>query len=127
MSGDHVPREEHAEKSRNDCGNYRRSSVRHVAPQGAALFLRSRPHVAPRIDFLLLDVRQPIDRGLIGVVGVLLEGSFLLDLRFLLIAHARRRRSMLRQGAWHLHQERGRAQRQQEQGKGGFFIAPDDW
>jgi hypothetical protein len=33
---------------------------------------------------------------------------------------------MLRHGAWHLHQERGRAQRQQEQVKGGFFIAPDD-
>src|SRR5262245_44143578 len=38
MAGDHVPREEHAKKSRNDRGNHRRSSVRHVAPQAQCYF-----------------------------------------------------------------------------------------
>src|SRR5262249_56793109 len=54
----------------------------------ATLFLRGRAHIAPRIGFLLLDVRQSAHRGLVGVVGILLKGPFLLNLRLFFIAHA---------------------------------------
>src|SRR5215475_13496856 len=64
----------------------------------ATLFLRRRAHIAPRICFLLLDVRQSAHRGLIGVVDFLLEGPFLLKLRFFFIAHALGRRRVLRIG-----------------------------
>ena len=65
--------------------------------------------VAPRIDFLLFDVRQSAHRRLVGIVGIFLVGPFFLDLGLFLIAHALGRRSMLRIGAWRLHQKRGRA------------------
>ena len=74
-----------------------------------AVILRGCPNVAPRIDFLLFDVRQSAHRRLVGIVGIFLVGPFFLDLGLFLIAHALGRRSMLRIGAWRLHQKRGRA------------------
>src|SRR5262249_19118109 len=103
------------------------SSVRHIVPPRATLFLRRRAHIAPRICFLLLDVRQSAHRGLIGVVGFLLESPFLLKLRFFFIAHALGRRRVLRIGRRGLHQERGCAHHDQERERGTFrfFIGPD--
>ncbi len=88
MAGDHVPREKDAKKGRNAAAITTVILSDMLSPNSAALFLRRRANVAPRIDFLLFDVRHSADRGLVGLLGIFLEGPFLLDLGFFFFAHA---------------------------------------
>jgi hypothetical protein len=90
------------------------------------LFLRSRAHTAPRIDFLLFGVRNFTKRGLVGLVGIFLKGALLLRLSFFFWARLRRRRTMLRMSGWRHQQHcRDHCYGERAQDASIFFITLD--